>query len=58
MTLEPVEAVCVLKKINQVTLTFSSPITRCDDVVQGIETEVNYFIGVDMDSGNWQVVAE
>ena len=46
------------QKLNQVTCPFSSPIPRCDDVVQDIDTEINYFIDVETDSGYWQVVTE
>ena len=54
----PVETACVLPKLNQVTRPFIFPIPRCDDSVQYIDIEANYFIAVDMDSGYWQVVAE
>ena len=46
------------QKLNQVTRTFTFHITRFDDGVQDIETEANYFISVDMDSGYWQLVVE
>ena len=46
------------QKLNQVTCPFTSPIPRFDDTVQDMDTEENYFIDVDMDSGYWQVVAE
>ena len=52
------DAVCPLPKPKQVTWPFNFPITLWDDTVQDTETEVNYFIGVDMDSGYWQIVAE
>ena len=45
------------QKLNQFTRPFAFPITRCDDAVQDIDTEENYFIAVDMNSGYWQVVA-
>ena len=45
-------------KLNQVTCPFASPIHFCDDAVQYIDTEAEYFILVDMDSGYWQVVSE
>ena len=54
----PVEAVCVLQKLDQVNHPFTFPISSCDYSVQNIDTEANYFIAVDMDSGYWQVVAE
>ena len=46
------------KKLNQVTHPFTFPIPLWDDKVYYIETQVKYFIAVDMDSGYWQVVAE
>ena len=49
--------VCPNKKLNQVTFPFTSPILICGDAVQEIDTEVNCFIGVDMDSGYWKVMA-
>ena len=36
------------QKINQVTLPFTSPIPRCHDAVQKIDTEAKYFTSVDM----------
>ena len=46
------------QKLNQVTRTFTFPITCCDDAVQDIDTEANYFIAVDMESDYWQVMVE
>ena len=46
------------QKLNQVNSPFDLPVTRCNDSVQDINTEANYFIAVEMDSGYWQVVAE
>ena len=46
------------QKLNQVTRLFTFPIPRCDDAIQDIDTEENYFIAVDIDSGYWQVLAE
>ena len=46
------------RKLNQVTCPFNFPIPRCDDAVQDIDTEENYFIAVDMDIGYWKLVAE
>ena len=46
------------QKLNQVTHLFAFPIPRCDDTLQYIDTEANYFIAVDMDSGYCQVVVE
>ena len=46
------------QKQNQVTRPFTFFISCCDDTVQDIDTEANYFIAVDMDSGYWQVVEE
>ena len=40
-------------KLNPVTRPFTFPIPRFDDLVKDIVTELNYFIAVDMDSGNW-----
>ena len=54
----PVEGVCVLPKLNQVTCPFAFPIHRCDDAVQGIDIEAKYFIYVYMDSGYWKIVSE
>ena len=54
----PVEDVCFLTKMNQVTLPFAFPIPLCDDAVQDIDTEANYFIDVDMDSGYCKLAAE
>ena len=46
------------QKLNQVTHSLTFPIPCCDDTLQYINTESNYFIDVDMDSGYWQVVTE
>ena len=46
------------QKLNQVTYPFAFPIPLYNDSVQYIDTEVNYFISVDMDSGYWQVVVK
>ena len=46
------------QKLNQVTLPFTFHITHCDDSLQDIDTETNYFIAVDMDSGYWKVLEE
>ena len=46
------------QKLNQVTFPFAFPISFCDDAVQDIDTEENYFIDVDMGSGYWKVVME
>ena len=46
------------QKLNQVTYPFAFPIPLYNDAVQYIDTEVNYFISVDMDSGYWQVVVK
>ena len=55
----PVKYVCVLEKLNQVTHPFTPPSTPCcDDAVQDMDTQTNYFIAMEMDSGYWQVVAE
>ena len=45
------------QKLNHVTRLSTLPITLRDDAVQDIETEANYFIAVDTDSGYCQVVA-
>ena len=39
--------------MNQVTRSFTFPLSRCDDEVQYIETEAKYFIALGMDSGYW-----
>ena len=57
MSRVPVEAVCVIPKTEPVHSAIRLPITCCDDAVQDIDTEENYFIAVDMNSGYWQVVA-
>ena len=54
----PMEAVCDLPKLNLVTCTFASPVTRFDDAMKDIDTEAKYFIAVDMDSAYGQVVAD
>ena len=36
------------QKLNQVTCPVAFPIPRCDNAVQNIDTEANYFIAVDM----------
>ena len=46
------------EKLNQVTRPLTLPIPCCDDVVQDIDTEENYFIAVDMESGYLQVMSE
>ena len=46
------------QKRNQVIRPFILPIYRCDDSVQDIDTEENYFIAVDMDSWHCPVVSE
>ena len=46
------------QKLNQVTHPFTFPIPVWDEKVQYIETQVKYFIAVDMDSGYLQVFAE
>ena len=46
------------QKLNQFTRPFTFTVPRCDDAVQYINTEANYFIAVDMYSGYWQVVTE
>ena len=46
----PVDAVYFLPKLKQATHPFTSPIPRCDDAVQDINTEANVFIAVYMDS--------
>ena len=46
------------QKLNQVTRPFPILIPYCDDTVQEIDTQSNYFIVVDMDSEYWQVVVE
>ena len=58
MTLIPVEDVCVLKKLKQVTLPFYFPVPRWHGLVNYINTKAKDFIDVDMDSCYWQVVAE
>ena len=54
----PVEAVCVVPKMNQVTHQFTFPILRCDSALQYIDTEAKYFVSVNMYSGYCQLVAE
>ena len=44
--------------MNQVNYQFTFPIPCFDGAVQDIDTEANYFIAVDMDSGYCQVVVE
>ena len=39
------------RKLNQVTCPFFSPIPHCNDTVQDIDKETNYFIDVYTDSG-------
>ena len=46
------------QKLNQFTRPFIFLVPCIDDAVQDIDTEANYFIEVDMDSGYWKVVAE
>ena len=46
------------QKLNQFTRQFSLSIPQCDDVVQDIETEENYFIAVHMENGYWQVLVQ
>ena len=46
------------QKLNQTTRPFVFPIPCCDDAVQEIDKEENYFIAVDMYSGYCKVVAE
>ena len=46
------------QKLNQVNFPFAFPVPLCNDSVQDINTEANYFISVYMDSEYWQVVAE
>ena len=44
--------------MNQVTHPFAYPVPLGDYAVQGIDTEANYFIKVDIDSGYLWLVAE
>ena len=46
------------KTLNYILCPFDLPIPSCDDEVQEIYTEANYFIAVDIDSGYCQVVTE
>ena len=46
------------QKLNQFTRQFSLSIPQCDDVVQDIETEENYFIAVHMENRYWQVLVQ
>ena len=46
------------QKLNQVTSPLTLPIPCYDEVVQGTNTEENYFIAVDMGSGYWKVAAK
>ena len=46
------------QNMNHFTHPFTFPISLFDDAVQDIDTEANYFISVDMESGYWQVVAK
>ena len=48
--------VCLTKKPNQVTHLFFFSIPCCKNVVKDINTEANYFIAVNVDSGHWYVV--
>ena len=43
----PVQAMCILLKLNQVTRPFTFPIRRYDDAVPEIDTEAKYFIAVE-----------
>ena len=46
------------RRLNQVTRPFAFNIPRCDDAVEEIDAEAQYFIVMDMDSGYWQIMAE
>ena len=45
-------------KLDYVAFPLSSPITCCDDAVQKLDTELNYFISVYIYSGYWKVLSE
>jgi hypothetical protein len=46
------------RMLNQVTRAFAYTIKRCDDAVEEIPPEAQFFITADMDAGYWQIETE
>ena len=46
------------QRLNPITIPYALPIPRCNNAVEEIDTEVRYFIAIDLELGYWQVVSE